>query len=261
MDNIPNTFVIDFTQVLNVWVTLKFVAIAGTGLYASFGKGDGLNRLFKVIVFGVLVYMLTGCVGPDDSIISQSKTQQAMVQAQAAQVQQQANALQASGNQAVQANASAQTAMANAQIQASEASKAQAQEGIAQANAQAQLGIAQTNANANIVSNALVALDNAADRQAQQLIFYNVVVAIGMIAIMILAVLYMKWRFAQIEIDRTPKNPARLLQGKPPTDRELLQMASAAGYLVVKKENGYSEVRHPKTNQVISRQQLLEAKE
>lgn len=61
MGEIPNTFVIDFTQALNVWVTLKFVAIAGTGLYASFGKGDGLNRLFKVIVFGVLVYMLTGC--------------------------------------------------------------------------------------------------------------------------------------------------------------------------------------------------------
>lgn len=263
MNNIPNNFVIDFTQVLDVWVTLKAIVILTTCLYASFGKGDGLNRLFKVVVFGVCVFWLAGCSGPNDSMIAQSKTMQLQTEANAAQSQQQSNALQNSTNQATTANSIAQTAMSNAQLGQAQASQAQAEEGIAQANANANLGIAQTNANANIVANALIALDSAAERQAQQLRFYNGMMAVGLIAIVILVILYFRWKLWTIEHvrDNAPKTPVRLLQNQPLTDHELLHMALAAGYLVESVGNGYSEIRHPTTGEKVSRQQLLSVKE
>lgn len=251
MAEIPNEVTIDFTQVLNIWVTLKVVAIVSLGLYASFGKGDGLNRLFKVIVFGLSIWLLVGCVGPDDSIISQSKTQQAQIQANAEQQQLQAQA-QAAQNllqqqQQQQQAAALQQAQAEAQMARDDAQRQQAEALAQQAQAQ-QL-------QAGAMSQAIVALDSANKRASGMT---TILMVGGLIAIFSVAGALLYFRMAEKGRGQGQITVSRYDQM---TDSELLGAAQQAGYLVAKDEAGkWAIVDRNSMKRLGKRQLLLELK-
>lgn len=167
--NLPDNFILEFRQIFDIWVTLKVIAIAVTGLYSAFGKGDGLGRLFRVTVFGVCVYLLTGCVGSDflaaekQAQLAQQQTQQKQIEANIQQQQAEAKQmLQQTQQQELQTQALSE---ANKQLQlASEAAKlAQAQNSMVQAESNQ----AQAQAFGQSVVAAVNALDNAQERTSR----------------------------------------------------------------------------------------------
>ena len=251
MQTIPDNLTIDFKQVLNVWVTLKAVIVGAVGLYAAFGKGDGLNRLFKVVVFGVCVWLLVGCAGPDDSIISQSRTQQAQIQANAQQQQLQAQA-QAAQNllqqQQQQQQATAlEQAQANAQTARDDAQRQQAEALAQQAQAQ-QL-------QAGAMNNAITALDSANERATQTVVL--IIVALSIIACAAVAAWgYWKYLNAQklqgFGVTGVPRIDYNQLSGA-----QLRQLAEHLGYIVSRDAEGRWAIVDRNSLKRLSKQELL----
>lgn len=197
----------------------------------------------------MIVFMLTGCAGPDDSIISQSKTQQLQIQANAEQQQQQALAQAQQNLQAQQALAQQATALQQAQAEAQMARDgAQAQ----QAEALAQQAQAQQ-LQANTMSNAIAALDNANERTAaiaQQQLALGVV----SIGILLFAVIFVLWRKMQGQNQGQKIVVSRYDNMSGP---QLLEAARQAGYMVTKDEAGKWAIIDRNNLKRLNKEQLL----